>query len=96
MKSRSMRVALLSAFVLTSPLLTFAGGQPAKVRMPSKETQNPAGVTQAVPQGKGTGISRNQGVRANAWRLETAEDGPALKDESGAVRTNWSDPAFVK
>jgi hypothetical protein len=32
MKSRSMSVALLLAFVLTTPLVTFAGGQPAKVR----------------------------------------------------------------
>jgi hypothetical protein len=30
MKSRSTRIALLSALILTSPAVTFAGGQPAK------------------------------------------------------------------
>jgi hypothetical protein len=97
MKSRSIRVALLAALVLTSPLFPFAGGQPAKVRLPSKsEMQNAAGVTPAVQQGKGTGTSRNQGVRGNAWRLQTAEDNPAVRDESGAAHQNWSDSAFRK
>jgi len=90
-------VALLLAFVLTSPVLTFAGGQPAKVRMTSaRDMQNPADISQAVQQGKGTGISRNQGVRANAWRLQTAEDSPALRAESGATHPNLSDTAFRK
>jgi hypothetical protein len=35
MKSRSFRVAVLSAFVLTYPLLSFAAGQP-KLHMPGK------------------------------------------------------------
>ena len=97
MKSRSIRVALLSAFVLTSPVLTFAGGQPAKVRMFSApETQNPADVSRTLQQGKSRGITRNQEVRANAWRLQTAEDGPALRAESDATHPNWSDTAFRK
>jgi hypothetical protein len=62
----------------------------------NNETQNPAVVTQAVQQGKGTGISRNQGVNANAWRLQTPEDSSALGDEPGAAHPNWSDTAFRK
>ena len=97
MKSRSIRVALLSTFLLTNPLLTFAGGQPAKVRMPStREMQNLDGVTQSLQQGKGAGTSRNQGVRANAWRLQTEEESSVLRAESGAGRPNWGDPAFRK
>jgi hypothetical protein len=96
MKSRS-RVALLSAFALTSPLLAFAGGQPAKVRTFSKdEMPNSAEVTRAVQQGKGAGVLRNQMVlRANAWRLQT-EQSPAPREESRAIHPNWGDSAFRK
>lgn len=96
MKSRFIKVALLPAFVLASPLLTFAGGQHL-VRMPRKgEIPDRTGITQAVQQGKGAGMSRNQGVRANAYRSETADVRAALKDESGAVRFNAGDTAFRK
>lgn len=92
MRSRSIKVALASAFMLTSPLLTFAGGQPAKVRMLSKsEMQDRTGITQAVQQGKGTGMTRNQVIRANAYRSQTAEESPARRDGP-----NWGDTAFRK
>ncbi len=65
MKSR-FRVALLSALMMTSPLLSFAGGEHV-IRTPSKdEAQDRTGITRAVQYGKGTGMTRNQGVRANA------------------------------
>jgi hypothetical protein len=98
MKSRSIRVALLSTFALTSSLFALAGGQPAKVRMSTKdEAPNPAEVTRAVQQqGKGTGVLRNQAVvRANAWRLQT-EESPAAREESRARHPNWGDSAFCK
>ena len=45
MKSRSFRVAVLSAFVLTYPLLSLAAGQP-KLHMPGKnQAQNVPGHT---------------------------------------------------
>ena len=94
MKSRFNRVAVLTALVLTSPLLSLAAGQP-KVRPVTKsETQDRADVTRAVQFGKGTGMTRNQGVQANAYRSQTAADSATVK--SSAVRANWSDPAFRK
>jgi hypothetical protein len=97
MKSRSIRVALLSAFVLVSPLPTFAGGQHL-VRMPRKgEIQDRADMTPAVQQGKGGGMSRSQVVlRANAYRLQTEEDRPALRNQSSTAGPNRGDTAFRK
>jgi len=44
MKSPSMKIALLAAVILTSPIASFAGGQPAKYYTPPKgEVQRPAG-----------------------------------------------------
>jgi hypothetical protein len=73
MRSRFIRVAVLSAFALTSPLLIFAAGQP-KVRMISQnELPRPDGATRAVQQGKGSGMSRNDvAIPASADRLQTA------------------------
>ena len=77
MKSRSVRLALMLAVVMTSPILTFAGGQPAKVRRSGRnETQNRANITQSVKQGKGTGLSLNHvgtGVNANSGATHSAE-----------------------
>jgi hypothetical protein len=82
MKSRSIRVALLSAFVLTSPVLTFAAGQP-KLRVPSKsETQDLSGATRALQQGKGAGMSR----------IQVATPGP----NADRLRANWGDSALRK
>jgi hypothetical protein len=96
MKSRSIRVALLSAFVLASPSLTFAGGQHL-VRMPRKgEIQDYADTMRAVQQGKGGGISRNEGIRANAYRLQTEEESLTTRDKSAAERPNPGDSVFRK
>jgi hypothetical protein len=98
MKSRSIKVALLSAFALMSPLLTFAGDQPGQMHRYSKsEIENRDGVTQAVQRGKGAGVSRNQLVlRTNAYRSETAEESPALRNDSDVVGPSWGDSAFRK
>jgi hypothetical protein len=55
-------------------LFVFAGGQPAKVFTPSKaEMQDRAGVTRAVQQGKGSGMSRSQAAApVSAPRTQTA------------------------
>lgn len=80
MKPQFMKVAVLSALVLTSPLLSLAGSQPAQRRAPSRsEMQNRPDVTRAVQQGKGSGMTR---------RSVPVQPSPA--------RTNGSDPAFRK
>jgi hypothetical protein len=96
MKSRSIRMALLSAFVLGSPLLTFAASQ-RPIHVPSKdEIQDRTGITRAVQQGKGGGMSRNQVVlRANAYRLQTPEESQAIRDKSDATLPK-GDSAFRK
>jgi hypothetical protein len=57
--------------------------------------QNREGVTRAVQQGKGSGISRNQGVRANAYRSETEQTSAVAKDNS-APRAKQDESAFRK
>jgi hypothetical protein len=96
MKSKSIRLALVSAFVLASPLVTFAGGQPAKVRTLSKaEVQDRTGISRAIQQGKGAGVSRNEVVlRVNAERVQTAGESATLKP--APARANWGDSAFNK
>jgi hypothetical protein len=96
MKSRSFRLALLSAIALTSPLLPFAGSQPAKVRNYTNRETLDASPTRAVQQGKGSGMSQNQTVRANAWRSQTAEDSLKLREKPAATHINWGDSAFRK
>jgi hypothetical protein len=83
MKSQSIRVAVFSAFVLTSPLLIFAAGQP-KLHTPGKSAiQDLSAAPRAVQQGKGGGMSRKQEVLP----------APA---ESAAARPNSGDTAFRK
>jgi len=74
MKSRFTKVAVLSAFILTSPLLIFAAGQPKLLRVTSpSETQNSAGSTRAVQQGKGSVMTRNHApIPAVTSRSQTA------------------------
>lgn len=97
MKLQTIRTAVFSALVLVSPSLTFAGNQSTGMRVPSKsEMQNRDGVTRAVQQGKGNGMTRNQGVRANAYRSVTAGERSAIIDKSGAVRSTLGDTAFRK
>jgi hypothetical protein len=87
MKSRSFRVAALAAFILTSPLLIFAAGQPKLHMLSKSEMQDLSGATRAVQQGKGTGMTRN-----------TLTSQPVLPthDESAAERLGPSDSAFRK
>ena len=93
---RASRVTLLSALVFASPILSFAGGQSPIARTPSKsEAQDRTGITRAVQQGKGSGMTRNQGVKVNASRFETPAERQVAKD-SGNTSSNWSDPAFRK
>jgi hypothetical protein len=92
MKSQSIRVSLLAALSFTSPTLTFAGGQPAKERN-TTSTRYLSEVSRAVQQGKGSGMTRAQGVPADAYRVEKAGE-PAAK--SSAVRPNPGDSTFRK
>ncbi len=94
MKSQFVRVALLSAVVLTSPLLMFAGGQPAKMHKYTKEdAQDRTGVTRAIQQGKGGGMSlSDRTIRANAYREQSPV--PAVHRVPGQVKPG--DPAFTK
>jgi hypothetical protein len=95
MKLRSIRMAVLFSLVLASPSLTFAGNQSTGMRVPSKsEMQNREGVARAVQQGKGSGMTRSQGVRANAYRSQTAGESPAVSDKSAAMSSNLGDTAF--
>lgn len=98
MKSQSIKLVLLTASVLASPVLTFAGGQPNRVYTPPKyEAQDRAGIAQNVNQGKGAGMTRSTVVlRGNAYRAETAQDSQALRDRSNAAGSSWNDSAFHK
>ena len=96
MKSKSVRIALLSALMLTSPMLSFAAGQHL-IRVPGKdEAQDRSGITQAVQYGKGTGMTRNEGVRANAFREQTPAESQVVKDQTKPGHPNRSDKALRK
>jgi hypothetical protein len=97
MKSQTVKMLLLAASILASPVLTFAGGQPNRVYTPGKnESQDRAGVGRNLNQGKGAGLTRNDVVlRGNAYRSETAQDSQALKQSSSAA-PNWNDLGFHK
>jgi hypothetical protein len=96
MKLRTIRMVVLSSLVLATPSLTLAGG-PDHYRMLSKsEMKDLTGATRAVQQGKGSGLSRNQVIQANAYRAQTAQENPAAADNSGTTHSNRSDTAFRK
>jgi len=83
MKSRSIRIAVLSAGIVTSPMLSFAAGQP-KLHMPGKsEAQDLSGASRPVQQGKGSGVTRYQ-------------SNPRTSEISAAARPNRSDSAYRK
>jgi hypothetical protein len=84
MKSRFIRVAVLSALSLTSPVLIFAAGQPKLHMLSKSQMQDLSGATPALHQGKGAGLSRNY------FEL------PAPENLSYAARLNHSDTAFRK
>jgi hypothetical protein len=96
MKSQSVRIALLSALILASPVISFGAGQHL-IRVPSKdEAQDRSGVTRAVQYGKGTNMTRNEGVRANAFRSQTPEESQVVKNQPKSGWPKWSDPGFRK
>jgi hypothetical protein len=82
--NRSIRLTMLSGFVLAFPLLTF-GGQSTGMSVPTgaqNDVQNQYNVTRAVQWGKGTGMSRlTRTVPANSYRVQTAQ-------EQGVVRAS--------
>jgi hypothetical protein len=98
MKLQSVKMVLLAAAILASPVLTFAGGQPNHVYTPPKnEAQDSAGISQNVDQGKGAGMTRSDAVlRGNAYRSETGEDSQSLNAKTSAAGTNWNDSGFHK
>ena len=93
-----IRTAALTTLMLASPALSFGGGQPPITRTPTQsEVQDRTGITKAVQSGKGTGITRNDGILSgNAYRSQTAADNGTVKKNSGAPQPNYSDPAFRK
>ena len=97
MKSKSIRVAALPALILAGAALTFAAGPGRVFPRNTGELQDHAGVTQAVQQGKGTVLTRNEkAFAANAYREQTAQDSAKLKDQSRVVRPSSGDPAVRK
>jgi hypothetical protein len=97
MKSQFFRVATLPALVLSSGMLAFGGSQTRLYPNSKDPVQDRSGITQAVNQGKGTMTTLNQPAQnANAYRAQTTQDKAAVRDESGAVRSNIGDVAYRK
>lgn len=96
MKSRSTRLILISAYLIASPLVVLAGGQPKVHRVTKQEEQDRTGISRAVQQGKGGGKSvSSQIIRANAYRSETPEESRNVVQPS-SKRSSWNDSAFHK
>jgi hypothetical protein len=96
MKSTSIKVMLLSAFAMASPLLTFAGDR-AVPPSGKDHAQDQIEISRALQQGKGSGMSLSQGViRANANREQTAKDQSVVRAQPVFPRSNLTDPAFHK
>src|SRR5271154_4638935 len=98
MKSRMIGIALVSAFALANPLLSFPGGQRAKEIAQNRiAADQPRGSSSRAWQaGKGSGLTREQQVPANAYRSETAQDSQKLADYASQTGARWDDPAFHK
>jgi len=96
MKSTSIKVMLLSAFVMAGPLLALAGDR-AVPPSGKDHAQDRTEIGRALQQGKGTGMSLSQAViRADASRVQTAEEKSVVKEQPSAPRSNLSDTAFHK
>jgi hypothetical protein len=98
MKSRTIRLALLSAFALTAPLLPFAGSQNNQPQTPDNaQTQNVQDATPvAVQQGPDSGVTRaDLTLRAEAPPVETPAE-PACVQEGKHTCPRWDDSAFHK
>ena len=96
MKSMSIKVMLLSAFAMASPLLTLAGDR-AVPASGKDHVQDRTEIGRALQQGKGSGMSLSQVViRANASRAQTAEEKSVVREQPVAPRSNLSYTAFHK
>jgi hypothetical protein len=98
MKSRTIRLALLSTFALTAPVLSFAGSQYDKLQTPDNaQTQTvPNPPPAAVQQGKDSGITRSDvTLRLEAPPVETPDE-PACVQEGRHTCPRWDDSAFHK
>jgi len=98
MKSRAIRLALLSACAFATPLLTFAGSQLDKSQAPDNaQTQNIQHATPAaVQQGKDSGAARSGlSIRAEALPVETPQE-PACVQQGKHTCPRWDDSAFHK
>ena len=94
MKSTSIKIILLSAFAMASPLLTLAGDR--AVPPSGKDyAQDRSEIGRVLQQGKGSGMSLSI-IRANASRVQTAEEKSVVKAQPVAPRSNLSDPAFTR
>jgi hypothetical protein len=104
MMLRITKIALLSAFALSSPMLTFAGRQYDKLQTASntqtQNTNNGNGETPAVQQGKDSGLTCSDfAVRTETVQVVTPEEpaGPVCVVYGNHTCPNWNDgPAFHK
>jgi hypothetical protein len=97
MKSQTLKSAIVSAFVLAIPALTFAGGQPKIHPISKEEMQDRTGISQGVQRGKDTGIFRSEVVvRANAYRSQTPEENRVSVAQPANAHSSWNDSAFHK
>ncbi len=62
MKTTSIKTTLLAFCILASPLVAFAGQQPRILAPAQTDTRDLTGITRAVKQGKGTGMTRRSGA----------------------------------
>jgi hypothetical protein len=103
MKLEITKVALLSAFALTNPLLILAAGQYDKLQASVVQTQNPpieaqyaGGTPQAVQPGKDTGTVRSDVfLQAETPPIETPAEPPCVQYGKHTC-PNWNDQAFHK
>ena len=95
MKSRLIRVTLLTGVLVTSSLTTFAGDKDARIHPTGNVTQESA--SQIPNQGKGAGITRSDSeLQGNAWREQTAADSQSVRSEPVVRRPKWQDSAYTK
>ena len=94
MKLRSTGIAPLSALILASPAVTFAGGQPTKYYYTPRKGEVQTAAGRAWDR-RALGMKFVVERRSNAKR---AEQGSADRMESKSVtrRPNWGDAAFRK
>jgi hypothetical protein len=97
---RITKIALVSAFALTAPMLSFAGSQYDKLQTAdnaqTQDVNNANGGTQAVQQGKDSGLTRSGfAVRTETVQVETPEEpaGPVCVVYGKHTCPNWNDGA---